>query len=94
LDALLALINCRLGDNGLPAIKQFAEISKAEARALFVVLGTMLEYAGYREEANRYSHMLATVTCPVCKQRFVLADRWGGGDRPVLGNKDFGRAGR
>lgn len=77
----------------MPAIKQFAEISKAEARALFVVLGTMLEYAGYREEANRYYHMLATVTCPVCKQRFVLADRWGV-DRPVLGNKDFGRAGR
>ena len=92
MDALLALINCRLGDNGLPAIKQFAEISKAEARGLFVVLGTMLEYAGYREEANRYYHMLAAVTCPICKQWFVLADRWGG--RPVLGNKDFGRAGR
>ncbi|WP_177241731.1 hypothetical protein [Selenomonas ruminantium] len=74
---LLDVINKVLADKGLHTLKQFEEISESEAGVVFIVMGTMLMYAGYNEQAKRYCYMLNSIECPVCHQKFIPAEQWG-----------------
>lgn len=74
---LLDVINKVLADKGLHTLKQFEEISESEAGVVFIVMGTMLMYAGYNEQAKRYYYMLNSIECPVCHQKFIPAEQWG-----------------
>ena len=73
---LLLLLNRTLLKYNMQELNCFDELSNREAQDLFVVLGTMLGYAGYVSEALKYYLMMEPISCSACREDYFLADLW------------------
>lgn len=73
---LLSLLNQVFFIYNLQKLNRFEDVGNRGAQELFVVLGTMLGYAGYVSESIKYYFMLESISCNVCHEDYILADLW------------------
>lgn len=73
---LLELINAVLDKGSLPKMRNMDKMECKGTKEMFVIVGTIFSYLGYNNEAKKYFYMLNDLECPICNNKFMIADKW------------------
>ena len=73
---LLELVNAILQKINLPQMRNADKMECKDTKEMFVIVGTILSYLGYNDEAGKYFYMLNDLECPICNNKFMIAEQW------------------